>query len=593
MAPSLRLPSSEAALLVLLSLAVVAGGCRVGGEAAERGPAQLSAASVSLTDPASKVVRSPAGVVSSGSVLASQVGASVLAEGGGAVDAAIATSFALLVAEPTMSGLGGRVSILVRTSDGRVFGIDGLNQVPSTFREGGGEGYERAAIPGHPAAMGLLHDELGSWGLRELLAPAVALAEGGVPLTAGEARRLNDAAEDLRRYPGAADFLAPGDAGWRVGDRFRQPTAARTLRAIAEEGVRVVYEGWVADSIAVDMERNGGFITRDELRRYRALEALPVGGRYRNHVVLSNFRPSSGHTVIQALQTMELLEAEGDGELRGSALLAEALRHALDDRHLELGSEEESAVTLTSPDHARERAASIELALDRSASVRSVPSDGGDGSPLATAEGGVPPSAWAAGAGPQIAAPQGVVFESPGDRESTSHFSVVDGEGTVVLVTQSLGPSMGTRVISPGVGFPYATRLGDEPGSRPTSAIAPTLVLDPEGEFLLALGGAGDDRIISAVTQVIHRVVGQGMELPDAVGARRVHPVGDRELRVEAGPVGFWTPDEVEVFSSTGRDVVPTPSSYFGRIHGVGGDGTAFVGVAEARWDGSAVAPLR
>lgn len=593
MTPSLRPSTSKFALLIFLSVAVVAGGCRVGGEAVERGPAHLGPASVSLTNPASQVVRSPAGVVSSGSVLASQVGASVLAEGGGAVDAAIATSFALLVAEPTMSGMGGRVSILVRTSDGRVRGIDGLNQVPSTFREGGAEGYERAAIPGHPAAMGLLLEELGSWELRELLAPAIALAEGGVPLTAGEARRLNEAAEELGRHPGAADLLAPGDAGWRVGDRFHQPTAARTLRAIAEEGVGVVYEGWVADSIAVDMERNGGFITRDELRRYRALEALPVEGRYRDHAILSNFRPSSGHTVIQALQTMELLEEEGDGELRGSALLAEALRHALDDRHLELGSEEESAVTLTSPAHARERAASIELGLDRSASVGSVPSGGPYGSPAWSAAGGFPPSTWAGGAGSQIAAPEGVLFESPGDRESTSHFSVVDGEGTVVLVTQSLGPSMGTRVISPGVGFPYATRLGDEPGSRPTSAISPTLVLDPGGEFLLALGGAGDDRIISAVTQVIHRVVGQGMELPEAVGARRVHPVGDRELRVEAGPVGFWTPEEVEVFSSTGREVVPTPSNYFGRIHGVGRDGTGFVGVAEARWDGSAVAPLR
>jgi gamma-glutamyltranspeptidase / glutathione hydrolase len=531
----------------------------------------------------------------------------------------VAAAWVLAVTEPSMSGIGGRASIVIRYPDGRVHGIDGLNQVPRSYREGvAPAGYDRTAIPGVPAALARLQAEHGSLAMATLMAPAVRLAEEGFLLPEPEASRFSGAADDLRAHsPEAAlgTYLQPDGAPWPAGTLLRQPDLARTLRAMADGGVEVFYRGWVADSIDADMRRVGGFVTADELAAYEALYAIPVTGTYRGHTLLSNFRPASGHAVIQALQTLEAATPGGApgpggcdplGAARWAALLGQAMDQAIGERSRVVdGSEEASARFLTSVEHARARAAEFTW----------------PGAPGATPGG---PSGEPSGAREpelpnpyqdlRIASSEGVLVGAgsparghfvagPADREATTHLTVVDGSGMVVSLTQSLGPSMGARVVAPGLGFLYATRLGAVPGSRPGSTIAPTVVLRPDGTLRGALGGAGDARILSAVIQTVSRLVDHGLSLEAAVAAPRVHPDGREEerlrLRIEEGPVGVWSAAEREALEEWGFVLEPSPSGYFGRVHAIGwtpasggGPGGMALGVAEPRWNGGAAGPV-
>jgi len=584
------------------------------------------AAVAEITDPAAQVVRSAGGAVAAASVPATQVGARVLADGGNAVDAAVATAFALAVSEPSMSGLGGRASMVIRTPDGEVFGIDGLNQVPMGYEDGTdvASGFGRAAVPGVPAALVRAQEEHGSWPLARVMEGAIRLAEEGFALPADEAARWASAADEMAQYPASrATFLRPDGTPYEAGDHFRNPALARTLRAIAEGGADAFYRGWIADSMHVHMERGGGFMTRADLAGYRALDAILVRGTYRGHELISNFRPSSGHSVVQALQTMQALgPAPGpEEEAAWAALLGQSMHWALEDRGRSFGSEEESARVLTSTAHARDRASRIvvpgagggaggsfgsesavpdahgavpgggvEVAEARAPAVPAPASDPGAaearGWRLAAEIPGLPehPDAW------QV--PVGALVVAPGDRGATTAMATTDASGMTVAHTQSNGPSLGTRLVASGLGFAYATRLGSEPGSRPSSTISPTVVIGPDGSLRFALGGAGDSRIITAVIQVVSRVVDHGMSLVDAVAARRVHPTDSLDLRLEEGPVGRWSEEERATLEGWGFEIDTAPSSYYGRVHAVEPpNGADALGVAEPRWTGSAVAP--
>jgi gamma-glutamyltranspeptidase/glutathione hydrolase len=268
---------------------------------------------------------------------------------------------------------------------------------------------------------------------------------------------------------------------------------------------------------------------------------------------------------------------------------------AMADRGQRRGTEEESAAWLTSRDHARTRAKEL-----------IVPDRGADPAPneIIPFQG----AAWWN--------PPGTLVTAPTDREATTHYAVTDREGRYVSITQSLGPAMGTRLVAPGLGFIYATRLGTVPGSRPASTIAPTIVVplthDPNVKVddfgrtpasvranspgVVALGGAGDARIISAVIQVISRMVDHRMPLAEAVAAPRVHPDAMKSLSVEEGPVAAWTAADRARLEKWGFKLTGQPSGFFGRVHAVMGpatkDGPAS-GVAEPRWTGGAAGPKR
>ena len=526
-----------------------------------QGPAATSAA---ITNPNAQVAESPRGMVASASKLATEVGATVLAQGGNAVDAAAATAFTLAVTEPTMSGLGGRTSIVIRTAGGEAYGIDGLNQVPHSFRDGAPPGYGNAAIPGVPAALAHAVEKYGSWPLARIMAPAIRLAEEGFPLTPLEASRFANAADELRSFEGSRrNFLKPDGSAYAPGERFIQRELARTLRGIAEGGSRAFYQGWIADSIHSDMVRHGGFITRDELARYEALPAILVRGSYRGHDIVSNYDPAAGHVVIEALHIMEHFDLGKLPATEYASIVGQAMQLALSDRSRGTGSREDAARMLTSRSHAAERAKEV-----------AVP-------------------------GPAARVPAGGVNDEPEpwwlgpDRDNTTHLSVVDANRMAVSLTQSLGPAMGTRLASPGLGFLYATRLGSVPGSRPGSTISPTIVTDPAGRLLYVLGGAGDSRIISAVIQTLSRAIDQQLPLDRAVAALRVHPMGATTLRVERDPSRAWTDADIERLKTLGFTVETSPSSYYGRVHAVVVDQETnrLTGVAEPRGVGGAAGP--
>ncbi len=529
-----------------------------------------------ITAPTAQQAQSSRGVVASATVEATAVGANVLAAGGNAVDAAVATAWALAVTEPSMSGLGGRASILVRQPDGTVIGIDGLNQVPSNYKQNSGvpEPYERVAIPGVPAALAQVLAAHGTWSLARTLEPAIRLATEGFILGEGEATRWAAARDALLKFgEGRGTYLRGDGTLWKTGERVANPLLAATLRRLATDGVDGFYRGVIADAIDADMRAHKGFLIKEEMAAYRALPSLVARGTYRGYTLASNFRPAAGQAVVQALQTLEYLPVPARGEDgRWAAAVGQAMHWALTDRGTRRGTEAESAKFLTSQAHAKERAGRVMI-------------------PVATATkmGGGEPYQGAGG----LLFPPGTLVTAETDREATTHLSVADRDGRVVALTQSLGPAMGTRLVAPGLGFLYATRLGTVPGSRPASTVAPTILVGPGGDRVVALGGAGDARIISAVIQVVSRLVDHKMTLAEAILSPRVHPDAERTLRVEEGPVSAWSAADRARLTAWGFKLVPSPSGFFGRVHAVqvGGARTPALAVAEPRWTGGAAGP--
>jgi gamma-glutamyltranspeptidase/glutathione hydrolase len=543
------------ALLCTAVVAVATGCVRPTGQ-----PDQFSSASITNTQ--AQVARSRLGMVASASKLATAVGAMVLAQGGNAVDAAAATSFALAVTEPNMSGLGGRTSIVIRTPDGEIYGVDGVNQVPGGYQAGAPAGYATAAIPGVPAAIGHIVEKYGSWKMADIVAPAIRLANEGYALPPQTAAAFESAATDLAQFEASRRyFMKPDGSLYSAGDLFVQKDLARTLRAIAEGGVQAFYRGWIADSVHADMTRAGGFITRAEMAAYEAVPSILVRGSYRGHEIVSNYDPASGQAVIEALQIMEQLDLSRMSPIQYGSVLGQAMQLALSDRSRRFGSREESADHITSKEFAIERARAV----------------------------GIPGP-------PRI--PPGALDEPPWwlrpDQDHTTHFSVVDSKQMVVSMTQSLGPSMGTRLAASGAGFLFATRLGAVPGSRPASTISPTIVMDSLRRPLFVLGAAGDARIITAVIQTIARVVDHKLSLAEAMSAPRMHPMGAASLRIEHDARAGWPADAARQFSAIGFQVDTAPGSYFARVHAVAIDNHTgiFTGVAEPRGAGSAVGVL-
>jgi gamma-glutamyltranspeptidase/glutathione hydrolase len=249
--------------------------------------------------------------------------------------------------------------------------------------------------------------------------------------------------------------------------------------------------------------------------------------------------------------------------LRGAeytSIVGQAMQIALADRSLRSGTREESARRLTSPEYAAQRSAEI----------------GVPGPPRA------PP------------APDTTTWWLRPDQDNTTHLSVIDRGGMAVALTQSLGPTLGTRLAAPGLGFLYATRLGTAPSSRPASTIAPTIVSDWAGRFRWVLGAAGDARIITAVIQTLSRLIDQRLPLDKAVAAPRVHPMGRASLRIERDAIRH--PDaDMQRLVALGFAVDTAGSSFFARIHAVGvePDSRRLTGVAEPRGIGGAAGPIR
>ncbi len=548
---------------------------------------------------AQQVNRSSRGMVSAGQPLAAQAGADMLEQGGNAVDAAVAAAFALAVVEPSMSGLGGRAQILIRTPDGEYHGIDATTQAPATYDPDtapqAGYGYPTIGVPGVPAGLLKAHAEFGSLPLAAVMAPAIRLAAQGFTMLPGEARRHQGSVEQLAEFEGSRQyFLRPDGSAHEGGDRFVQSDLAATLRAIASGGHDAFYRGPIAERMVADLQANGAAVTMQSLADYQAEASRIVRGEYRGSELIGLWIPSFGAITIHALQLLGTVDLTQASEAEWAAAVAEALRVAYLERPNQ--ADWSDAERLMSQEWANERSAMMRLPVGMRMG----------GLPVPAPQSAIPRAGSDDGAAPPAFTPPPAWTAEPGH---TTHLTAADSQGGMVSLTQSLGPTMGSKVAAPGLGFLYAATLGGylgrmEPGQRAGSHISPFMVA-AGGEPELALGAAGGGRIPTAIVAVVSRVIDQGMPIGEALRAPRVVPAtgsafeaGDANARPEVDletNTGLGFDDQAvrdfEALGFTAR-LTPRPAA-FGRVHAVWRDHDSgeWVGAADPDWEGAAIAP--
>jgi len=468
------------------------------------------------------------GMVTSNHPLASLAGVEMLMRGGNAIDAAVATLFALSVVEPMMVSIFGAGFFTIRLADGTLTTIDDYALVPLAAREDmyvpipgsldndveGGlndTGYLAVATPGSLLGWTTALERYGRLPLAVAVEPAIRYARHGFrvgPYLHGFIRLCE---AELRRFPASAEVFLPGDAPAPVGSILRRPDYATTLERIGEEGAVYLYDGPLGEAVARDMARNGGLITLEDLAGYRIYERAPVRGTYRSYEIVSMGPASSGGVhIVQMLNILEGfdLAAMGFGTSDTVHLLAETMKIAFADRARYLADPERLRVPiewLTSKDYAAGRRAQIDMGRAQQY------------------EAGVTPD---------------------GEGICTTHCCAVDAEGNVVSATQTLNGAFGSKVTVPGTGMllnncmklmdPTPGRTNSiAPGKRILSSMSPTIVLK-EGKPLLAIGTPGGVRIFGAVLQAILNVIDFGMSVQEAVEAPRLFDRGP-VLELERG----------------------------------------------------------
>ena len=582
-----------------------------------------------------QVARSPLGMVVAAQPLATAAGIEMLERGGNAADAAVAAAFAVSVVEPSMNSIGGRTQILVRTAGGAFHGIDATTQAPDTYDPDtapqAGYGYPTVGVPGAVAGLTRLLAEHGTLPLATVMEPAIQYASEGFALLPGEAARQASTADQLRESDGASlYYLKPDGSPYEAGDHLVQADLAMVLRRIATGGAQAFYQGEIADAMASDIEGAGGHVTAASLSSYRAEDARVVRGSYRGHELVGTFTPAAGAMTIGILQIIEHFDMAGADEATWAAIVGQALALGFEGARTHRGPD--AWRLLTSLEWAEEQAGRVRLPVAVAAMGREselapwrsrepggvpafVPERARPGIPAFAPERarpGVPGAGF--GAADWVTADRGAIatgaaptyLPGPDDQGHTTHLSTADAGGMAVALTQTIGPAMGSKIATPGLGFLYAATLGGylgrlEPGERARSNISPLMVLD-DGEPMLVLGAAGGARIVSAIVQAVCRVVDQGLPFPEALAAARLHPMQgsltsagtESGFQMETSPGIGWSPDVMAQLRELGFAVREVPrAGAFGRIHGIHFDAATdtWTGAADPDWEGSAAAP--
>jgi len=481
-------------------------------------------------------VRAKSGMVVSVHHLAADAGVEILKSGGNAVDAAVATGFALSVVHPLAGNLGGGGFLLLRTHDGHSTFIDFREQAPlaataDMYLDAKGDvlpgdnpkssitGYRAIATPGSVAGLAYSEKKYGRLGLAKVMAPAIKLAEEGFALTEEEARELHDS--DLARFPETKHIFQRDGQYYAAGEVFKQPLLARTLKRIAADPGDF-YHGRMALELVTDLKKGGGLITLEDLAQYKVEERAPVMGRFHDYTVISAPPPSSGGTVlVSALNILGRydLSKMGDRSPEWIHVVTEAYRRAYMDRSEYLGDPDYNSMpvaALTSKQYAEAWRASITKKATPSAELR-------------RPEGFLPPA-------PKTA---GLRKES----QDTTHVSAVDKDGNAVAVTTTLNNAFGSDVTSGSLGFllndemdDFAAKVGTPnmygliqgpadaiaPRKRPLSAMTPTIVLE-DGKLRYVLGTPGGSRIITVVANIFLSAAEGGLNIQQAVDAPRFH----------------------------------------------------------------------
>jgi gamma-glutamyltranspeptidase/glutathione hydrolase len=516
---------------------------------------------------------------------ATKAAVSMLAKGGNAADAAVAAGFAISVLEPTMNSIGGRSQVLVRTAAGEYMAINGMTEIPVSYErpeKPERNGYGVIATPGVVAALAKLHATQGSLPWAEVMAPAIDLAQNGFLLLPGEAARHAQGLKNVKDNAGFQQNILQADGStFPAGALFKQPALANTLKIIAKDGAKAFYQGDIAEAIAADMAANGGHVTLADLNRYEALEGRYVSTTYRDVEIHTIAAPAGGGLVVKALNILENFDMAELNNLEWAAVMNQAL--ALSVRTMEYDYEESDLDQVTSKVWAAEMAQQVKVPDIQFPEIEGNHDE------------------WVAG----------VSKATDEDAHHTTHFVTADCAGMTVSITQTVGPLFGSKVITPALGFAYASTMGSylaagaqSPGSRPRTSIAPTVVTR-DGEVVMVLGAAGGLRILSGIVQTISRVVDQNMTLEDAVAAPRIHPArttdpdtGTRTVELltfhaETTLRDGWQQADLNAWEVAG--FVPKANDRvgaFARVHALGRDGGLWRGAADLDWEGSALTPV-
>jgi gamma-glutamyltranspeptidase/glutathione hydrolase len=481
--------------------------------------------------------------------LASRAGVEMMQAGGNAVDAAVATGFALAVVHPQAGNLGGGGFMLIRMADGMARFIDYREKAPAAatadmyldaqknvIENASLIGYKAIGVPGSVAGLAYAQKTYGKLRLAQVMAPAIKLARDGCPLAWEDAEDFRD--QDLAKFPESKRIFQRDGNYYKPGEIFRQPDLARTLDRIAKNPDDF-YRGQMARELTSAIQRGGGLITTDDLAHYEVKEREPVRGTYRDYDLISAPPPSSGGTAL--LEILNILEGYdlakfGNRSAAAIHLSAEAFRRAFFDRAEFMGDPDFSKIPVAQlidkryaagwresidPEHA-----SVSKDLRRPAVFNELE---------------------------QYAQSHVAHLAAVGEPENTTHYSVVDPAGNAVAVTTTLNDSFGSRVTADGLGFllndemdDFASKQGVPnvygliqgpanaigPGKRPLSAMTPTIVLK-DGKLFLVLGSPGGPTIISTVANILIGVVDFGLDIQQSVNEPRFHHQ--------------WMPDELRV----------------------------------------------
>jgi gamma-glutamyltranspeptidase/glutathione hydrolase len=451
------------------------------------------------------------GMVASAHPLASQAGLDILKAGGNAVDAAVAAAFAVGVAEPNSNGIGGEGMMIIYLARTRkAIAIDYRSAAPAaaTFPDGiPSSGHAAVAIPGTVAGLSLALEKYGTMPLARVLEPAIKLASDGFAVSPTLALIILDQFETLSKEGPLAKVFCPDGLPLEAGDTLRNPDLAASLRKIAAGGADVFYRGELADTMAAEMRARGGFITKDDLAGYRAIEREPVEGAYRGYRLVSAPPPVGGLAVVETLQILDRFDLRRHAPLSPARihLMAEAMKRGMLDWRAFVGDPDFVAVPvsdLLARSYARARAAEIDAGRI-SENVK-------PGDPARS--------------------------ESP----STTSLSVVDEAGNMVALTQTISDFFGAKIMVAGTGIILNNEMKNfsaqgvnslAPGKRMRTTIAPTIVIKGKKAFA-ALGTPGAARILTTMPLLISNLIDYGMGIQEAIETPRFFPA-DGVLEIE------------------------------------------------------------
>ena len=480
--------------------------------------------------------------------LASHVGVEIMQGGGNAVDAAVATGFALAVVHPAAGNIGGGGFMLIRMADGKAHFLDYREMAPAAATRdmyldaqgnlipGASEiGYKAIGVPGSVAGMVYAERKYGKLTLKQVMAPAIQLASSGYALTWEEAADMHD--RHLAEFPESRRVFQRNGDYYKPGEIFRQPDLARTLERISEKPDDF-YHGSLARELAAAMQKGGGLITAEDLAHYEVKEREPVRGTYRGYEVISAPPPSSGGAVL--IEILNILEGYdlgkmGDRSAQSMHYTIEAFRRAFFDRAEFMGDPDFAKIPVAQLIDKR-YAAAWEETIDPAHATASKDLK----RPAIFSE----LEQYASGHSPAMA---------PHESNHTTHYSVMDADGNAVAVTTTINDWFGSRVTADGLGFLLNDEMDDfsskpgvpnsdgliqsstnaiGPGKRPLSSMTPTIVVR-DGKTVMVLGSPGSSKIITTVANVLMGVVDYGMNIQEAVNAPRFH--------------NQWLPDLVNV----------------------------------------------